>query len=342
MASQPDLAAASVGQGKPEIAHLRIDLFDLCFFRPERRVFRGSGLNPDHGEVFGIDPDSAAVQKLVVGSGFDGKNVGWASGHGLEPGQRESVVVLIEGYATLVLLGERFFLRLQHSFEYSVNDELGAMFGADAEILGSRRAVLHLHNHLGASRRRGSRDIQGDKLEFPGRRQARGRVPDFSRPFWLRFLPRSSGAALQAGPRARLTTGLASNPIRSDRLQSARNVVSWIVPRSATIPLTISEECSNFEQIVLFAGILRNPSACSFQQCSIVTREYFGCQSSDQYDHATVSEMRWRSRDGVPSQRKWPGSPSPGVVARPNAKWRCSTCGNSYTAEELRADNRAN
>ena len=35
------------------------------------------------------------------------------------------------------------------------------------------------------------------------------------------------------------------------------------------------------------------------------------------------------------------GSPSAGVTARPNAKWRCSTCGNSYTAEQLRADNRA-
>jgi uncharacterized protein with PIN domain len=31
---------------------------------------------------------------------------------------------------------------------------------------------------------------------------------------------------------------------------------------------------------------------------------------------------------------------SPGAM--PNAKWRCSTCGHSYTAEQLRADTRAN
>jgi hypothetical protein len=40
-----------------------------------------------------------------------------------------------------------------------------------------------------------------------------------------------------------------------------------------------------------------------------------------------------------PSERG-SGSPGAGIVARPNAKWRCSTCGNSYTAEQLRADNR--
>jgi transposase-like protein len=29
-------------------------------------------------------------------------------------------------------------------------------------------------------------------------------------------------------------------------------------------------------------------------------------------------------------------------VAMPNAKWRCGTCGHSYTAEQLRAGKRAN
>ena len=29
-------------------------------------------------------------------------------------------------------------------------------------------------------------------------------------------------------------------------------------------------------------------------------------------------------------------------VAMPNAKWRCGTCGHSYTAEQLRAGTRAN
>jgi len=33
-------------------------------------------------------------------------------------------------------------------------------------------------------------------------------------------------------------------------------------------------------------------------------------------------------------------SPIAGSIAKPNAKWRCSTCGNSYTAEQLRAENR--
>jgi transposase-like protein len=27
-----------------------------------------------------------------------------------------------------------------------------------------------------------------------------------------------------------------------------------------------------------------------------------------------------------------------GMLLRSNAKWRCSTCGNSFTAEQLRAD----
>src|ERR1700687_1220463 len=133
MASQPDIAAASVGKGKPEVAHLRIDLFDLRLFRPKRRILCGGGLKTHHREIFSIHPNSAAVQKLVVGSGLDGKNVGWSSGHGLAPGQPKAVVVLIEGNATLVLLGERLFLRLQDPLEYSVKDELGTVFRADAK-----------------------------------------------------------------------------------------------------------------------------------------------------------------------------------------------------------------
>src|ERR1700686_3921876 len=124
MTSQPDIAAASVRKGKPEVAHLRIGLFDLRLFRPKRRILCGGGLKAHHGEVFGIYPNSAAVQKLVVGSGLDGKNVGWSSGHGLAPGQRKAVVVLIEGNATLVLRLERLFLRLQYPLYYSVKDEL--------------------------------------------------------------------------------------------------------------------------------------------------------------------------------------------------------------------------
>jgi uncharacterized protein with PIN domain len=45
--------------------------------------------------------------------------------------------------------------------------------------------------------------------------------------------------------------------------------------------------------------------------------------------------MSFRPNESVP------GSPSEGMLVRPNAKWRCSTCGSSYTAEELRADHRA-
>lgn len=32
----------------------------------------------------------------------------------------------------------------------------------------------------------------------------------------------------------------------------------------------------------------------------------------------------------------------PGNPTRPNANWRCSTCGHSYSAEQLRVDKRAN
>src|ERR1700686_3123163 len=151
MTSQPDIAAASVGKGKPEVAHFRVHLFDFCFFCPKRRILCGRGLKAHHGEVFGIHPNSAAVQKLVLGSGLDGKNVGWSSGHGLAPGQRKAVVVLVEGNATLVLRGERLFLRLQYPLDYSVKDELGTVFGTDAKILRSRRSVLYLYDHVGAS-----------------------------------------------------------------------------------------------------------------------------------------------------------------------------------------------
>src|ERR1700680_214515 len=59
--SQPNIAAASIGQRKPETAHFRIDLFDFCFFRPERRIFRGSRLNARDREVLGIHPNSAPI-----------------------------------------------------------------------------------------------------------------------------------------------------------------------------------------------------------------------------------------------------------------------------------------
>src|ERR1700758_4751179 len=70
MASQADIAAASVGKGKPEVAHLRIDLLDLCLFRPKRRILCGRGLKAHHGKIFSVHPNSAAIQKLVVGSGL--------------------------------------------------------------------------------------------------------------------------------------------------------------------------------------------------------------------------------------------------------------------------------
>ena len=34
--------------------------------------------------------------------------------------------------------------------------------------------------------------------------------------------------------------------------------------------------------------------------------------------------------------------PSAGNLVRPSAKWRCSTCGQAFTAAQLRADKRAN
>jgi hypothetical protein len=53
MASQSSRAAASIGNGKPEIAHLRIKLFDPGFFRPEGRGFRGRR-TPDKGAVAAV------------------------------------------------------------------------------------------------------------------------------------------------------------------------------------------------------------------------------------------------------------------------------------------------
>ena len=35
-------------------------------------------------------------------------------------------------------------------------------------------------------------------------------------------------------------------------------------------------------------------------------------------------------------------SPGSGNMVRPNAKWRCGTCGQAFSAEQLRADKRAN
>jgi ribosomal protein S27AE len=39
-----------------------------------------------------------------------------------------------------------------------------------------------------------------------------------------------------------------------------------------------------------------------------------------------------------PSENSGPGA---GSLMRPNAKWRCSTCGHAFTAEQLRAEKRA-
>src|SRR5579864_120217 len=151
VASQPDLAAASVEHGKPEIAHFPVDLFDLRVFRPERGIFRGRGLNAHHREVPRVHPNSTTIQQLVFSSWLDGQNVRGPSGQTFRSHQRELIVVLIERYAALVLSVQRFFLRLQHPVKYSVDDELGSMLRADGEILGPRRAVLHLDDHICAS-----------------------------------------------------------------------------------------------------------------------------------------------------------------------------------------------
>lgn len=66
-ACQTNSAAASIGKRKPELAYLGIDLFDLGFLRPERRILGGCGFNPNHSKVLCIHPNSAAVEEFVLG-----------------------------------------------------------------------------------------------------------------------------------------------------------------------------------------------------------------------------------------------------------------------------------
>lgn len=110
------------------MAHFRIHLFDPGFFRPEGRVFRGRRLNTHYGKVLCIHPNSAAVEELVVGSGLDGENIGQTSRKALVPGQSEAVVILVKGYASLILLCECLLLALQQSVEDPLNQEVGSLF----------------------------------------------------------------------------------------------------------------------------------------------------------------------------------------------------------------------
>jgi hypothetical protein len=63
--SQANSTAASIGKGKPEFAYLRIELFDLGFHSPERRILGGYGVNPNHSKVLCIHPNSAAVKEFI-------------------------------------------------------------------------------------------------------------------------------------------------------------------------------------------------------------------------------------------------------------------------------------
>src|SRR6266542_5698751 len=91
-----------IGNRKPEITYLGIGLLDPGFFRPEGRIFRGRRLNAHHGKVLCIHPNSAAIEKLVFGEGFDGEDVARTGRHTLVPDQNEPVVIMVEGYVSLV------------------------------------------------------------------------------------------------------------------------------------------------------------------------------------------------------------------------------------------------
>src|SRR5689334_21899558 len=152
MASQANAAAASIGKRKPEFPYLRIGLLDPGFLRPERRIPGGSGFNPNHSKVLCIHPNSTAVEEFVLGQRFDGEDIAWTCRQTLVTGQGEVVVVSIESYASLVLLGECFFFALQQFLEHPVNHQLGTLYRCDVEFFRPGRTVLYIHNHFRAFR----------------------------------------------------------------------------------------------------------------------------------------------------------------------------------------------
>src|SRR5690348_16032408 len=135
MTSQTNSAAASIGKGKPEFPYLPVHLFDLGFFRPEGRVFGGFRLNSHHRKIFCIYPNSAAVKEFTFGYGFDNENVTWAGRHPRVPDQREAIVVIVEGYPSLILLAQCLLLALQSLLEHPVNHQVGTFLRPNFELL---------------------------------------------------------------------------------------------------------------------------------------------------------------------------------------------------------------
>jgi len=64
--SQSNSTAASIKKGKPETAYFRILLFDLGFLCPKGKVLGWCRLNPNHGKVRGVHPNSAATKEFAL------------------------------------------------------------------------------------------------------------------------------------------------------------------------------------------------------------------------------------------------------------------------------------
>src|SRR5947207_14943864 len=109
---------AAIECRQPEIVHFRISLFYFRVFGPEGRIFRGLRFNPRNRKVVGIDPNSTAVEELVLYSRFDLKNVHRPIGRGFIPSHGEQVVLGVESCASLILFCQCLFFALQQFFEY--------------------------------------------------------------------------------------------------------------------------------------------------------------------------------------------------------------------------------
>src|SRR5579859_7346635 len=73
--AQPHLRFAPVRLRQPEPAALRIDMVDIYLLDPERWILGWLSFHPGDRIVFGINPDLAAVEKLVLHFWFDSKYI---------------------------------------------------------------------------------------------------------------------------------------------------------------------------------------------------------------------------------------------------------------------------
>src|ERR1700736_2070496 len=150
VASQANRAVAAIRDGKPEITHPAIDLFDLCVLCPEGRVPGGLSFNTYDCEVLPINPDLATVEKFVFHARLNRKYVKRATRRLLAPQHCELVIILIERYTTLILNSERFLFTLQQLLENSLDDQLGAQLRTYGKFLCSGRLIFHIHDHFRA------------------------------------------------------------------------------------------------------------------------------------------------------------------------------------------------